>query len=272
VGPEQVSTLSQRWAIDSGTPSTDPTSVERDPEAPAPMRHALLAARLRAERDAVTATAPPDVAGDLRHLHAEITRTRQLLVNIPNGTAGWEGTELGDLASTINTMKRERQEATWRSNSRALSRSEIRSAKRTIKTLDGQLEQLGDRFETMAAPHREELTSVLSSLESKEIDLENRTHQRAEWRRAHPEHARRLQHLDVEIARVDRALTTERNELDGIVPTQRERDLDRITETTRPALRRAVDTTTRHRRPQSRHRLVLSLLRATPTKSGAAGI
>lgn len=235
----------QRWAIDSGTPSTDPTSVERDPNVAAPMRHALIAARLRAERDAVAGTAPPDVAGEHRRLVDEITRTRQLLVNIPNGTAGWEGTDLGNVASAINTMKRQRQEAVWRSNSPRSSRRDVKDAKRTIKTLDARLEVLANRFETMAAPHREELSVVLSSLEAKEIDLKNRTHDRTDWLRANPEVARRLQHLDVEIARVERVLTAGRNELDGIEPSPADRQHDyiaeRLDQLSRPTPQRGID-------------------------------
>ncbi|MBI2705376.1 MAG: hypothetical protein HYX32_08830 [Actinobacteria bacterium] len=67
-------------------------------------------------------------------------------------------------------------------------------------------------------------------MEAKEIDLKNRTHDRTAWLRAHPEVARRLQHLDVEIARVERVLTAERNQLDGIEPSPLDRQHDYITE------------------------------------------
>jgi len=141
-----------------------------------------------------------------------------------------EGTDLGDLASEINAMKRRRQEQVWRSNSWGSSRRDVRDAKRQIKSFDGHLEVLAVRFETMAAPQRERLSLVLSSLEAKEIDLKNRTQDRTAWQRAHPEVARRLTHLDIELGRVERALTVDRNRLDGIEPTPAERDRDRIVE------------------------------------------
>ena len=47
-----------RWAIDSGTPATEPLAVEHDDQAPAGMRAALRHARLQAERDAVAAAIP----------------------------------------------------------------------------------------------------------------------------------------------------------------------------------------------------------------------
>ncbi|MBI2706239.1 MAG: AAA family ATPase [Actinobacteria bacterium] len=221
----------QRWAIDSGTPSTDPTSVERDPEAPPSMRAALYQARLQAERQAVAGAAPPDVAdGQLDRVRSDINRTRRLVVNIPNGTAGWEGTDLGDLASEINDMEQRRQEQVWRSNKPSASRRDVRDARRTIKTLDVELQQLGDRFEAMATPHREELSSVISSLETKEIDLKNRTHERTAWLRAHPEVTRRIVHLDRELERVNNYLTTERDQLDGITPAPLDPDVARTRE------------------------------------------
>jgi len=49
-----------RWAIDSGTPATEPLAVEHHDQAPAGMRAALHHARLQAERDAVAAAIPED--------------------------------------------------------------------------------------------------------------------------------------------------------------------------------------------------------------------
>ena len=117
---------------------------------------------------------------------------------------------------SIAETEQRRQQAVWRSKPRSLPKAEIRDAKKTIKTADAKLEQVRDRFETLAEPHRESLRSSLSSLEATKIDLKNRTHDRAEWLAAHPDTTRRLDHLDRELSTVNRALTAERDVLDGI--------------------------------------------------------
>jgi hypothetical protein len=48
-----------RWAIDSGTPATEPLSVERARAVPIALREALRLARLEAQRQAVAAAVPP---------------------------------------------------------------------------------------------------------------------------------------------------------------------------------------------------------------------
>ncbi|MGH9267991.1 MAG: hypothetical protein ACRD0D_07425 [Acidimicrobiales bacterium] len=61
-----------RWAIDSGTPATQPLDVERHPGVPAPMRAALRRARLEAERRAVLGAVPPDVRPELWQVNREL--------------------------------------------------------------------------------------------------------------------------------------------------------------------------------------------------------
>ena len=75
------------------------------------------------------------------------------------------------------------------------------------------------RFDTLTDPHRRQLKSSLSSLESGQAELETRDHTRSDWLDRHPETARRLNHLDRDLAGEDRWLTNERNQLDGILPT-----------------------------------------------------
>lgn len=101
----------QRWAIDSGTPSTDPAAAERDTGAEPSIRNALHQARLRAERDAVAASVPPDVTAELRTSREASAGERKALADLDKGTGRWAGTKIGDVAEVIADTERARQEA-----------------------------------------------------------------------------------------------------------------------------------------------------------------
>src|SRR5207302_10234322 len=66
-----------RWAIDSGTPATDPLAVEHHDRAPAGMRASLHHARLEAERRAVLAAIPPDPSPAIARLDRELAERRR---------------------------------------------------------------------------------------------------------------------------------------------------------------------------------------------------
>lgn len=66
-----------RWAIDSGTPATEPLAVEHDDRAPAGMRAALHHARLQAERDAIAAAIPQDPSPELAKVEQQLAGLRR---------------------------------------------------------------------------------------------------------------------------------------------------------------------------------------------------
>ncbi len=206
----------QRWAIDSGTPSTEPHQVEHDAAADPSIRNALRQARLRAERDAVAASIPADPARELGRVRIEVVAQRQALADLDTGSRRWDGTEVGTLAQQIKTTERARQEAVWRSNSPRASRGDVRAAKREIKLADALLHEARPRYETLAAPQRDRINRTINDLEHEQTALEVRGTTRRRWITDHPETIRRLRHLDTELGVIDRPLGVERDHLDGI--------------------------------------------------------
>src|SRR5205823_9081676 len=66
-----------RWAIDSGTPATEPLAVEHHDGAPAGMRAALHHARLEAELRAVAAAIPKDPRPELAKVEQQLAELRR---------------------------------------------------------------------------------------------------------------------------------------------------------------------------------------------------
>jgi len=205
----------QRWAIDSGTPSTEPAAVEADRNVAPSMRNALLQARLVAERDAVASTIPPAVDVDeLRSVELRLGAQRDSLQQLERGTGRWERTDVGRSVIQLRDAERRLSHATAMVGQ--TSGSAHRDAKKRVKRWTATVNEQRPVVEALVGPHREELRSSLSSLEALKIDLENRAHARTEWLAAHPDTARRLEHLDTRLDVVDRALQVERDGLDGI--------------------------------------------------------
>ncbi len=206
----------QRWAIDSGTPSTDPAEVERDTRAPAAMRAVLLEARLIAERSAVRSTIPADVSSELAASRARVAEVSSSLSTLETGGGEWAGTKVGEVARIKAETEQRRR---WLERDlRTQKGGDLRATKKTARELDSKIEQVTQRFETLATPHRESLRSSLSSLEATTFDLKNRADRRAEWFAAHPGINDRLHALDRSIAKTHREIGRERNVLDGLAP------------------------------------------------------
>jgi len=206
----------QRWAIDSGTPATDPAAVERDTRTEPSMRNALRQARLRAERDAVITSIPPDVTAELRTTRDALAGERKALTDLDTGRGRWAGTKIGDIAKVIDDTGRARQEAVRRSKSPYASRGEVRTAKRDVKQAEARLDQAGERFEKLAAPLRAQVASTIEAFDATVLDLEDRSHARTEWLAEHPDTVRRIKHLDTQLEVIGGALQVERDLRDGI--------------------------------------------------------
>jgi conjugative relaxase-like TrwC/TraI family protein len=205
----------QRWAIDSGTPSTEPAAVEADRNVAPSIRNALLQARLQTERDAVTKMVPPVVGVDeLRRTQGQIVSQRDALRDLDKGTGRWERTDVGRAVKELRDAEHRLRHAAAMVGQ--TSGSAHRDAKKTVKRCTATVNEQRPVVEALVAPHREQIVSSLSSLEALQIDLENRAHARTEWLAAHPHTARRLEHLDTRLDVIDRALQIERDTLDGI--------------------------------------------------------
>ncbi len=206
----------QRWAIDTGTPVTDPIDIERDPLIAQPVRHALSHTRLEAERVAIEASIPADASAELRETRTALAEVRQSLVDLEAGTGEWRDTKLGEVARISRDLEQRRKGAFLRADT-AHGRDH-RAAKRTLRDLDSKIDQAHARFDVLAEPHRVDLGTQLTSLESGVVGLEQRATERSGWFVAHPETARRLHRVEGELADAGRWLTAERDQLDGIAP------------------------------------------------------
>jgi ATP-dependent exoDNAse (exonuclease V) alpha subunit len=206
----------QRWAIDTGTPTTDPAAVEHDPHVAAPVRNALRHARLTVERDAVAAAIPPDVTAEAQAARDALAAERRALADLDTGGGRWADTKVGAVARIVADTEAQRQEAVRRSNALYASRADVRSAKRDIKHADARLDQVRQRHEALAAPQRGKLHETICGLEADHCALERRAEDRSGWLAAHPETVRRLDHLDTELAVLGGALQLDRDLRDGI--------------------------------------------------------
>ncbi len=224
----------QRWAIDSGTPSTDPVAVERDQNVAPSIRNGLQQARLQAEREAVASSIPTDVTNELRATQAGLSAERHALADLEKGSGRWAGSKVTGVAKVIADIERARQQAVRRSNSPHATRGEVRIAKREIQQADARLDQAQQRFEKLATPHRAQVESKIATLESSVPDLEVRTRVRTEWLDDHPETVRRLDHLDTQLGVIGGALQVERDLRDGIDRTPT------LTRSTSPSLRQQL--------------------------------
>jgi len=212
----------QRWAIDTGTPVTDPIDIERDPLIAPPVRHALSHARLEAERVAIEASIPADVSAELIETRTALARVRRSLVHLEAGTGEWRGTKLGDVARISRDLEQRREAAFQRANT-AHGRDH-RAAKRTLRDLDSKIDQARARFDVLAEPHRAALGSQLTSLALELSDREEQADERMQWLAANPATVESLDRVDEQLAAVDSWLLVERNKIDGIVPSSRSRD------------------------------------------------
>jgi len=170
---------------------------------------------------------PAPVGDDeLRSVRLKLGAQRDSLRDLEKGAGQWQRSDVGGAVAELRSA--EYQLGSANAMVRGSSGSAHRDAKKRVKRWTGVVAEQRPVVEALVGPHREEIVSSLSSLETLKIDLENRAHARTEWLAAHPDTARRLEHLDTRLDVVDRALQVERDGLDGI---------DRTPTTTRAAHR-----------------------------------
>jgi hypothetical protein len=119
------------------------------------MRAALLEARLIAERSAVRAAVPVDVSAELTAERAQLAAVKASLSNLETGGGEWAGTKVGDVARIKAETEQRRRSLEW--NLRTDKGRDLRATKKTAKELDSKIDQVTERFETLAAPHRDAL-------------------------------------------------------------------------------------------------------------------
>ena len=186
----------QRWAIDTGTPTTAVADVEHEPEAPTRLQAMIREARLRSERDAVASAIPADVGTELhdasRHLAALEARCHDLETG---GPAYWQTPE-GRAGAAVHRLSDRLDAERRRADDPELSRSQQRSAGYEIRDLTPQLDDALEHWKAVCGAEHARLIAQIDRLAETVETLQERYDHRLDWLDRHPEAVRRLERLD----------------------------------------------------------------------------
>jgi conjugative relaxase-like TrwC/TraI family protein len=192
-----------RWAIDTGTPSPG-LALERPPHA-MPPDSALRLARLRAERNAVEAAIPSDPRPLLRRLESQLAELHQAQRDLEPGWAHYPSTPGGEAARALTKARSKRLQAEEFARMDRMDWRSRRYWRRSAREWGEQELAAEGRYDRVAGPELERLCREVDHLEDRRSRLTHQLEVREEWLSSHPEAARRLEHLDWDLARAERA-------------------------------------------------------------------
>ncbi len=187
-----------RWAIDSGTPATEPLAVEHDDDAPAGMRTALRHARLAAERRAVAAAIPADPTPQIAEVDRQLAKFRRNRTDLLTGRGRYLGTPEGDAARLLILARQEYSDAQHNLTVSDSWRDRRHWRKEATRWADEE-SAAEMAYTATVGPEVNRLDQAISRLEERRDDLQITRQQRAAWFDEHPEAARRLRSLDREL-------------------------------------------------------------------------
>jgi hypothetical protein len=187
-----------RWAIDSGTPATQPLDVERAQTVPSALPEALRLARLQAQRQAVAAAIPPDRSAELGQVNRRLAELRQNQTDLSPGLAHYPRTPAGEAARRLTDAQAQHREAkryaetsdSWR-NRRLWRKEAVTWAAREA---DAQA-----TYDEVAGPEIDRLDQTIGRLEQEPGELHAARNERRAWLEEHPEATVRLHTLDGEL-------------------------------------------------------------------------
>jgi conjugative relaxase-like TrwC/TraI family protein len=205
----------QRWAIDTGTPTTDPAELEHEPAVHDGLRRTIRRARLKSERRAVARSIPADVTGELRDAAQQLDWLCRQRHDLEAGTGSWRNTTEGRAAFDLHTLQSKLDHSEHRANDRHLRFAERRKAWREARALEPRVAAAAARRAELARPHVERLSNEIDTTTHRIAALQEQVHHRNDWLAEHPEAVRRLDHLDQELERLQPAAPTMR--LDRVV-------------------------------------------------------
>jgi hypothetical protein len=130
----------QRWAIDTGTPTTGVADVDVAPDVPSRLQMVIREARLKSERDAVARAIPPDVSHEVERARRSLVSLTEQREGLETGRGGYLYTPEGRAAVSILGVMDRIEDAQRRADDHRLRRSERRDARRQIEALGPQLE------------------------------------------------------------------------------------------------------------------------------------
>jgi hypothetical protein len=190
----------QRWAIDTGTPTTHVAELEHDPGVPTRLQSVIREARLRSERDAVAAAIPPDVSVDLRTAHHRLGRLYDQRDGLERGSGGYLYSPEGRPGLAVQALRSNLADAERRGADRGLGRTRRREARREAEMLRPRLEAAVEHWNETIGPKHGRITREIDDLVNEVGYLDVATRERRAWLARHPEALPRLERLDAELA------------------------------------------------------------------------
>ncbi len=142
----------QRWAIDTGTPTTSVAEIERTPETPSRLRAVIREARLRCERDAVAQAIPPDAANELYGACQQLAALEARRHDLETGGPAYWHTPAGDAGAAVHRLASRIESVRRRADDPQASRSDRRTARYQIRDLAPQLDDAREHWTAVAGP------------------------------------------------------------------------------------------------------------------------
>ena len=194
------------WAIDSGTPVTNPRAIESQNRVARPMRSALRRARLTAEVAAISAVMPPDPSAELRAAERERRWLNGARKDLATGTGRYQGTSIGEVMWELQHADAnvERLEANLQRS--AGTRKDRRGWRAELGEWRRRQSAVAAEAESLAEPERARIEAAEDRLDDRLDVLRKRQHERRAWDERHPEAALRVASLTTEIAQLDGSL------------------------------------------------------------------
>jgi hypothetical protein len=217
----------QRWAIDTGTPTTDALAAEQEPAAPAELRWSLRRARLQAERDALVALIPPDPSRELVRAHIRAGQLRDQLHDLEHGAGCYEHTALGAAARAAQDAHRRRVRAERGLTDPRLGWLNKRSWRRELAMAHDALDELQLRWNVVVEPERTQLADALRDVEGAALELRRQADNDRSWMRCHGSVTERIRRIDYELSSEPENLDVMNISKGGDMATERRLVIDR---------------------------------------------
>ncbi len=184
-----------RWAIDSGTPATEPLAVEHHDRAPAGMRAALHHARLEAERRAVAAAIPTDPSPEIATIDRQLAELRRDRTQLLTGGGRYAGTPAGHAARRYIEVRDRHGHAQRQAETSDNWRDRRHWRKEATRWADEESAAETNYIATVGS-EVSRVEQAISDLEDQRDELHTARREHSAWLADHPEATRRLRTLD----------------------------------------------------------------------------
>jgi len=184
------------WAIDSGTPTTEPLAVEADRRVARPMRAALRRARLVAERAAVEAAIPPDPCAEITRLERQRKVVRGQQEHLRAGRERYSGDAPARAAQDLHWAEQRCAVVEDKLSRRGLPRRDRRQLRAEAVEADQRRATAQGRWNEVGQPEVDRLHDAEDKTTERLSDMWDQRQERRSWLDDHPEAERRVDFLD----------------------------------------------------------------------------